>query len=111
MKNSLKDTLIRQIQAVNQPVALALDGIDAPLFVRRISVGEQAQFATLADKPDQLSVAMVKYGVCDADGERIFDDKDDKTILALDAKVVGQIVEAVSRVNFGKEVDEHEKNS
>ncbi|WP_323841571.1 MULTISPECIES: hypothetical protein [unclassified Moraxella] len=111
MKNSLKDTLIRQIQAVNQPVALALDGVDTPLFVRRINVGEQAHFAKLADQPDQLSVAMVKYGVCDEDGERIFDDKDDKTILALDAKVVGQIIEAVSRVNFGKEVDEYEKNS
>lgn len=105
-----KSTLLNQIKSLSKPTQVSIDGIDEPLFIRRISVAEQSKLAKLADDQTAAAVALVLYGVCDEKGERLFDDDDVKDIEALDSKTVGHIVEAVSRVNFGT-VEMAEKNS
>lgn len=105
-----KSTLLNKIKSLSEPTQASIDGIDEPLFIRRISVAEQGKLAKLADDQTAAAVALVLYGVCDETGERLFDDDDAKQIEDLDSKTVGQIVEAVSRVNFGT-AEMAEKNS
>lgn len=106
----IKTTLLDKIKAASRPESVHIDGIDEPLFIRRISVGEQAKLAKLKDDPTAASIALVLYGVCDELGERVFGDDDASQIEDLDSKTIGHIVEAISRVNFGKDVDDFEKN-
>lgn len=106
-----KSTLLNKIKSLSRPEAAVIDGIDEPLFIRRISVGEQSKLAKLSDDQTAAAVALVLYGVGDEKGDRLFDDADTKEIEQLDAKTVGQIVEAITRVNFGQDVESAEKNS
>lgn len=106
-----KTTLLDKIKSASRPESVHIDGIDEPLFIRRISVAEQAKLAKLSDDQTAAAVALVLYGVGDETGNRLFDDKDASQIEELDSKTVGHIVEAISRVNFGKDAKTAEKNS
>lgn len=113
MTNPFKSQILAMLNGTNQAEAVSIDGLPEPIYVRHMTVAEQGQLAKLNqhsdNEPEAATIALIRYGLSDADGNRVFGDT--KAILDLPAKITGQLVQAISRVNFGKEVDEHEKNS
>lgn len=117
MTNPFKSQILAMLNGTNQAEAVSIDGLPEPIYVRHMTVAEQGQLAKLNqhsdNEPEAATIALIRYGLSDADGNRVFGDtkEDTKIILDLPAKITGRLIQEISRVNFGKEVDEHEKNS
>ena len=86
------------------------------VYVREITAGEYdtlqmaAYTASQTDAQPQVRANWVAAFCCDADGNRIFQDADIKTISAMGAKAVDRIYEAGQKLNALDEADELEKN-
>lgn len=117
MTNPIKSQILAMLNGTTKAEEVHIDDLPEPIFIRHMSVAEQAKLAITHQRseqePEAATVALIRYGLSDADGNRVFGDSKDDTrvILDLPAKITGRLIQEISRVNFGKEVDEHEKNS
>lgn len=111
--NKTTKTLLDKLKQNNKPEKISIAGFDEPLYIRRITLAEQAEIAKFSNEKDELSapVVLMAFGVCDETGERLFSVDDMDELKQLDLKTVLSIVNHINRVNgFHQDVEQAEKN-
>lgn len=101
-------------QGAQKAQKVTINGIDQPVFLRRITVAEQAKIQKLLEAGDttRATLALFIFGTCDENGAAL-GTLDDADTLAetLDAGTMQAVVIEINRINgFDKSEDDAEKN-
>lgn len=106
--------LKEQLQAAagpRKPLKVQVDGMDDPLYVRVMTVGERDAWEILAIRsangkvPDNFRSRYLAMTLCDASGVRLFQDDQWQEIAALDSGVVSNLFDVAAKHNKLSEAD------
>lgn len=112
--NTNTNSLINALLSRNKPTKVEIDGIDQPIYLRKITIGEQsALYKKVQTEEDTIlnnSAYSILYSVCDENGESMFTEADLPQIAQIDAGTVGELMDAIKKVNrFDEDEAELEK--
>lgn len=76
-----------------------LPGLDAQVFVKEMTAGEQDRFQIAAGKDSVIRARLVAICACDESGERLFHDGDVQLLSQKPAWLIDGIFDAAQRLN------------
>lgn len=106
----LKDKL-RAAASPRKPLAVQIDGMAEPIFVRVLKVGERDAWEILALRspsgkvPDNFRSRYLAMTLCDENGDRLFADDQWHEIADMDAGIVSNLFDVAARHNKLSEAD------
>lgn len=106
--------LKEQLQAAaspRRPLKVQVEGVQEPLYVRVMTVGERDAWEILAIRssngkvPDNFRSRYLAMTLCDSSGTRLFEDDQWQEIAALDSGVVSNLFDVAAKHNKLSEAD------
>lgn len=107
---SLRDRL-KTAAAPRKPLKVSVAGLDEPLYVRVMTVGERDAWEVLALRspsgkvPDDFRSRYLALTLCDEAGTRLFKDDEWPEIAALDSGIVSNLFDVAAKHNKLSEAD------
>ncbi|ELA08734.1 hypothetical protein MOMA_09251 [Moraxella macacae 0408225] len=112
-KATIANALLVGLSASNAPKKINILEFDGDIYIRQISVGEQAQIAKYLkdDENNNMALSFI-FGVCDEKGNRLFDIGDLDKINQINFKAMLAVIKEINKLNgLDVDMDDHEKNS
>lgn len=106
----LRDRL-KEAAAPRKPLKVSVAGLDEPLYVRVMTVGERDAWEVLALRsptgkvPDDFRSRYLALTLCDSHGARLFKDDEWPEIAAMDSGIVGNLFDVAAKHNKLSEAD------
>ena len=107
---SLRERL-KAAAAPRKPLKVTVAGLDDPLYVRVMTVGERDAWEVLALRsqtgkvPDDFRSRYLASTLCDEDGTRLFNDDEWREIAAMDSGIVSNMFDVAAKHNKLSEAD------
>ncbi|MFB6347890.1 phage tail assembly chaperone family protein, TAC [Moraxella sp. ZJ142] len=88
-----------------------LSSVAQEFYLKKLTIGDQASLYATKDDDNPFSqmMTMIWLSVCDADGNRVFEDVE--AVKALDSQIATELIDKINKLNsFDKDSEDLEKN-
>lgn len=112
-KAKLAAALLASLTDSNKPKKINIPEFNGDIYIRQITVGEQAEFVEIIkqNKASDLAITFI-FGVCDENGNRLFTIDDLEQVNKINFHTMMKIAKEINQFNgVTKDDVDYEKNS